>query len=106
MDITVINTWISHTHILEMNTIDIKVSMTSQTILNFTFSKNVIVLVHMGQVRDAFLMDVYLDVRNPRGSGFWNGGYMSKGREMESQFASNLGTRWTDPVTTRRVPSK
>jgi hypothetical protein len=28
------------------------------------------VLVHMGQVRDAFLMDVYLDVRNSRGSGF------------------------------------
>jgi hypothetical protein len=25
-----------------------------------------IVLVHMGQVRDAFLMEVYLDVRNPR----------------------------------------
>ncbi len=42
------------------------------------------VLVHMGQVRDAFLMDVYLDVRNPRGLEFWNGGYMSKGREMES----------------------
>ncbi len=41
-------------------------------------------LVHMGQVRDAFLMDVYLDVRNPRGLGYWNGGYMSKGREMES----------------------
>ncbi len=25
---------------------------------------------------------------------------------MGSQFASNLGTRWTDPVTERRVPSK
>jgi hypothetical protein len=40
------------------------------------------VLVHMGQVRDAFLMNVYLDVRNPGGSGFWNEGYMGKGREM------------------------
>ncbi len=29
-------------------------------------------------------MSVYLDVGNPRGSGFWNEGYMSKGMEMES----------------------
>ncbi len=27
-------------------------------------------------------------------------------REMGSQFTSNPGTRWTDPVTARRVPSK
>jgi hypothetical protein len=38
----------------------------------------------MGQVRDAFLMNVYLDVENPRGWGFWNEEYMSKGREMGS----------------------
>ncbi len=43
-----------------------------------------IVLVLVGQVPDAFRMNVYLDVRNPRGSGFWDEGYMSKGREMES----------------------
>jgi hypothetical protein len=42
------------------------------------------VLVLVGQVHDAFLMNVYLDVRNLRGSGFWNEGYMSRGREMES----------------------
>ncbi len=36
------------------------------------------------QVHDAILMNVYLDVGNPRGSGFWNEGYMSKGREMKS----------------------
>ncbi len=41
-------------------------------------------LVHMGQVCNAFLMNIYLDVRNPRGSGFWNEGYMSREREMES----------------------
>ncbi len=41
-------------------------------------------LVLMGQVCNAFLMNVYLDVRNPRGSGFWNEEYMSRGREMES----------------------
>jgi hypothetical protein len=34
------------------------------------------------------------------------GGYMSQGREIGEQFTSNLGTRWMDPVTTRRVPSK
>ncbi len=44
----------------------------------------VIVLDLVSQVRDAVLMNVYLDVGNPRGSGFWNEGYMSKGREMES----------------------
>ncbi len=27
-------------------------------------------------------------------------------RELGNQFMSNLGTRWTDPVTARRVPSK
>jgi hypothetical protein len=42
------------------------------------------VLYLVSQVRDAILMSVYLDVGNPRGSGFWNEGYMSKGREMES----------------------
>ncbi len=42
----------------------------------------------------------------PRGSGFWVGGYMSQVREWGSQFTSNLGTRWMDPVTARRVPSK
>jgi hypothetical protein len=40
------------------------------------------VLDLVSQVRDAILMNVYLEVRNPRGSGFWSRGYMSKGREM------------------------
>jgi hypothetical protein len=44
----------------------------------------VTVLDLVSQVRDAILMGVYLDVENPRGSGFRNEGYMSKGREMES----------------------
>ncbi len=42
------------------------------------------VLDLVSQVRDAILMSVYSDVGNPRGSGFWNEGYMSEGREMES----------------------
>ncbi len=60
----------------------------------------------VSQVRNVVPMNVYLDLENPRGSGFRNGGYMSQGREMGSQFTSNLGTRWTDPVTARRVLSK
>ncbi len=51
-------------------------------------------------------MNVYLDLENPGGSGFRVGGYMSQGREIGEQFTSNLGTRWRDPVTSRRVPSK
>jgi hypothetical protein len=42
------------------------------------------VLDLVSQVPDAILMSVYLDVGNPGGSGFWNEGYMSKGREMKS----------------------
>ncbi len=37
----------------------------------------------VSQVRDVILMNVYLDLGNFGGSGFWNGGYyMNKGREM------------------------
>ncbi len=60
----------------------------------------------VSQVHNVVLMNVYLGLGNSGGSGFWNGGYMSQGREMGSQFTSNLDTRWTDPVTARRVPSK
>ncbi len=40
-----------------------------------------IVLDLVSQVRDVILMNVYLDLRHSRGSGFWNEGYVSKGRE-------------------------
>ncbi len=36
----------------------------------------------VGRVRNAVLMNVYLDLENPGGSGFWVGGYMSQVREM------------------------
>ncbi len=60
----------------------------------------------MGWVGNFVLMNVYLDLENPGGLGIWVGGYMSQGREIGEQFTSNQGTRWTDPITTRRVPSK
>jgi hypothetical protein len=36
----------------------------------------------VGRVRNVVLMNVYLDLENPGGSGFWVGGYMSQVREM------------------------
>ncbi len=51
-------------------------------------------------------MNVYLDLENPGGSGFRVRGHMGWVREVGSQFTSNPGTWWTDPVTARRVPSK
>jgi hypothetical protein len=51
-------------------------------------------------------MNVYLDLENPGWSGFRVRGHMGQVREMGSQFSSNPGKRWTDPVTARRVPSK
>jgi hypothetical protein len=40
------------------------------------------VLDLVSQVSDVVLMNLYLDLRNFRGSGFWNQGYIVKGREM------------------------
>ncbi len=36
----------------------------------------------MGWVRNVVLMNVYLDLENPGGSGFWVGGHLSPGREI------------------------
>jgi hypothetical protein len=58
------------------------------------------VLDLVSQVRDVVLMNVYLDLGNSGGRDFGMGG------KWEDQFTSNLGTRWTDPITARRVPSK
>ncbi len=54
----------------------------------------------MGWVRNVVLIKCTFGSGKPKGgSGFWVGGYMSQVREQGSQFTSNLGTRWTDPVT-------
>ncbi len=36
----------------------------------------------VGRVRNVVLMNVYLDLENPGGSGFCVEGYMSQGREI------------------------
>jgi hypothetical protein len=46
------------------------------------------------QIRDVVFVNVYLGSGNPRGSGFWEEGYMSGGGKRGDQFTSNLGTRW------------
>jgi hypothetical protein len=53
-----------------------------------------------GAVHSVFLIDVYLDLENPGGSGFWvgeNGRVV--GGNKEGQFTSIREQRWTDPDT-------
>jgi hypothetical protein len=49
------------------------------------------VLDLMSQVRDVVLINVYLDLGNSGGSGFRNGGYMNKGREMGRSVSEQPG---------------
>jgi hypothetical protein len=51
------------------------------------------VLNLVSQVRDAILMNVYLEGRNPGGSGIWNRGYMSKGRGLGSSVYKQSETK-------------
>ncbi len=54
-------------------------------------NKETTVLDLVSQVRDVVLMNVYLDLGNPRGPEFWNEGYMSKGREMRRSVYEQPG---------------
>ncbi len=63
-----------------------------------------IVLDLVSQVRDVILMNVHLDLGDP--GDFGMRGIWAREGKWEDQFTSNLGTRWTDPFTARRVPSK
>jgi hypothetical protein len=51
-------------------------------------------------VHSVFLIDVYLDLENPGGSGFWVGENrrVTEGNK-EGQFTSIREQRWTDPDT-------
>ncbi len=44
----------------------------------------IIVSELIGRVRNVVLINVYLDLENPGGSGFWVEGYMSQVREWGS----------------------
>jgi hypothetical protein len=50
-----------------------------------------IVLELVSQIRDVVLMNVYLDLGSPGGWGFWNEGYMNKGREMRRSVYEQPG---------------
>ncbi len=53
-----------------------------------------------GAVHSVFLIDVYLDLESPGGSGFWVGENrrVTEGNR-KGQFASTREQRWTDPNT-------
>ncbi len=53
------------------------------------------VLDLVSQVCDVVLMNVYLDLGDPRESGYLNEGYMGKGRETGRSVYEQPGTRWT-----------
>ncbi len=53
-----------------------------------------------GAVHSVSLIDVYLDLENPGGSGFWEGeNRRVVGENKEGQFTSIREQRWTDPDT-------
>jgi hypothetical protein len=53
-----------------------------------------------GAVHSVFLIDVYLHLENPGGSGFWVGENRGViGGNKEGQFTSIREQRWTDPDT-------
>ncbi len=53
-----------------------------------------------GAVHSVFLINVYLDLESPGGSGFWVGENrrVTEGNR-KGQFASTREQRWTDPDT-------
>ncbi len=62
---------------------------------------------YKGWVRNVALIKCTLGPGKPKGG--WNFGREGTGGQMGnkgSQFTSNLGLRWTIPVTARRVPSR
>jgi hypothetical protein len=52
--------------------------MLSRTSLKVVLLLQVIVSELMGRVRNVVLINVYLDLENPGGSGFWVGGYIAR----------------------------
>jgi hypothetical protein len=63
-----------HVHV-HIHIIDCTVQYRTITCIS-TWISTCIVLDLVSQVRDVVLMNVYLDLGDPGGSGFWNEGYM------------------------------
>jgi hypothetical protein len=51
-------------------------------------------------------MNVYLDLENPGGSGFWVGGYMSQGREIGELVYEQPGNEVDGSCPSKEGPSK
>ncbi len=47
----------------------------------------------MGRVHNVVLMNVYLDLENPGGPGFWGGRVMSQVRDWGSKFSEQPGNK-------------
>jgi hypothetical protein len=61
----------------------------------------IIVLDLVSQVCDVVLMNVFLDLGDPRGSGFWNEGYMDKESEMGRSVYEQPGNK-VDGILSRQ----
>jgi hypothetical protein len=61
---------------------------------------------HLGWVRYVVLIKCVFGSGKPWGVGISGWGPHGLDEGTKSQFTSNRETRWTDPVTARRVPSK
>jgi hypothetical protein len=73
----------------------------------FTFTPFIIsVSEHLGRVCNVVLIKCIFGSGKPRGVGISGKGPHGLNEGTEDQFMSNQETRWTDPVTARRVPSK
>ena len=72
----------------------------AQCVSDIYFGTRVYCAGSSGAVHNVVLIDVYLDLENPGGSGFWVGENrrVSEG-DKEGQFASIREQRWTDPDT-------
>ncbi len=60
----------------------------------------------VGWVRNVVLVNVYLDLGNPGGSGLGRVVYEPGEGNGEVSLQAIWERRWTDPVTARRVPSE
>ncbi len=60
----------------------------------------------MTQVRDIVFVKCIFSLGNPRGSGFWNEGYMGWSGEMGRSVYEQPGTEEDRILTARRVPNK